>query len=193
MDPFTPFAGLMVGCLIAAAIQQGWSRLPNRQLWDGFSPEGSPQLAAVWSIGLVALLGLSTYKDQTKSPPPNAFVLGARLAHVANSTYDRNLPMLDRHIAKAKNLTALYDVYMSDKLLAKAGKLPSFDEAKIVEPRLKSTYLVKDPSVYNTRVLHELMGAGCVIEVTRNRQGYVLTPSSGLPAECDGVLAKAIQ
>jgi hypothetical protein len=42
-------------------------------------------------------------------------------------------------------------------------------------------------------VLQELLAAGCVIEVTRNRRGYVLTPSSGLPAECDGVLAKAIQ
>ena len=193
MDPFTPFAGLLTGCLLAAVVERIWSSLPNGQMLDRYGPDSSPKFAAAWSIGFLSLFAVSTYREQTAEPPPDAFIMGARLARHANSTYDRNLPMLDRHRVKAKDLAVLYDVYMSDKRLAKDGKLPSFDEAKRVEGRLNVTYLVKDPSVYNTRVLQALMAAGCVVDVGRSRHGYVMTPASSLPAECDDVLAKAIR
>lgn len=191
IDPFTPFAALMTGCLLAATLERGWLALPKLGFIERYGPQASPGHAAVFTLACLAVPALYTWRDQREHPPRDAFVLGARLAGLANTTYDRNLPLLQRRRQKAKDLAVMYNVYMSDKRLAKDGKLPDFDEAKRMEPDLNMIYIVKDPSVYSASVLKRLDRAGCVVEVSRNKRGYVLTPDTALSRECDDLLARA--
>jgi hypothetical protein len=113
------------------------------------------------------------------------------MAWLSANAYERNLPIA-APARSAKTLMTIYDVYLSDKLLARDGQLPNYNDAKRRARNL--TYLVKNPKAYRGKVFQDLLTAGCVLEIRRNtapitKRGYADTKrTEPLPARCDELL-----
>ena len=87
----------------------------------------------------------------------------------------------------------LYGVYIHDKRLARDGRLPDYNEAKLRYQNL--AYIVKDPHAYRRNTFRRLLDAGCVLQLRRGSprpgtRGFVDTKfTQGLPPTCDALLA----
>ena len=188
-DPFTPFGAVLSGALLAAGLSAAWGRLPGWAWLERYDPAKRPSSAAGWTLALLAVLAVLSYREQVAHPPRHAFEYGARIARLANRTYERNLPLIQRKRKTAKDLQVVYSVYMSDELLARDGKLPTYDEAKRFEAGV--AYIVKDEKAYGPGTLTRLIEAGCAMQVSRSKQVAVMAPTKELPRRCDAELAQA--
>jgi len=201
MEPATPFLGVYAGVLLAQAATELYALLsPKPEVLARFGPGAGPACAAVWSLSLIGVAALATDSYQHHHPVLDGYVRGKEIADLVNRTYDRNLPILERS-RRAKVLTAVYDVYLDDRRLAKAGKLPNLDEVAIVHGG--STVLLKDPSAYGRQTLAQLMDAGCYVDLkpgggrapgTRDHRASIRIANPGtaqLPDSCDAVLTGA--
>jgi len=190
MEPFTPFAALISAVFLAhvAASLWGERRWPE---WVARYGPTSPDLVAFWALGLLALVGWAGRTLGGTDRSPDAFALGRRLASEANDTYRRNLPVVTHKRDKPKNLAVLYDVYMDDGLLVKDGKLPNMTEVSRYERGY--TYVVKSPAAYPRGKFAQMLAAGCVLEVSRSREGYQLSSWDPLPASCDDLLRETVR
>jgi hypothetical protein len=198
MDPMTPFMGVYAGSFMAVAIRELWQRhAPKVGLVERYGPSGEAPVQAVWAVGVVAIFAYMTWSYQRAHPPLDAFKRGREISSLMNRTYERNLPILERS-NRAKILTAIYDVYMDDTKLARAGKLPSFDEAEFNHGG--ASYLIKDRAVYSKNTLSRLLDEGCFVLVkrgparnkgTRDRRSTIgiESPVGGPPPSCDALLA----
>jgi hypothetical protein len=142
---------------------------------------------------VVALAGVRTYRQQRETPPFDGLEHGALMARLANLTYERNLPIVQRG-KRAKVLVAFYNVYLHDKKLARAGVLPDFAAAKRRDSA--GSYIVKDPSVYSRQLFAKLLEAECVLDVRRGSKQLGMggcadtSRYTELPARCDALLAE---
>jgi len=137
-----------------------------------------------------AALSVSSYLD-LKEEGPRAFTQGRELSVITNDAYARNLPIVIRRAraggpAYARDVGAIYAIYIDPKALQRNGRLPSFDEAKRVSGSL--TYLVKDPSAYGAAKLNRMLDAGCALEVRETTPTMSVSPWGTLPASCDAEL-----
>ncbi len=200
MDPSTPFMGALAGTYLAATLGVGWQALTRRlaEPWLAYGPSGGAWFQSAWATLLIGLVALLTHRAQKAQPPLNAFVRGQEIARLANDTYERNLPLVESG-GRAKVLTAIYDVYLDDRRLARDGILPDF--ADVSGRQGKFTYLLKDPKAYRKGTLGKLMDEGCYMELdngparnpgTRDRRSSIEIkhPADLLPARCDELLAE---
>jgi hypothetical protein len=201
MDPALPFAALYAGIVSAVFIRRATGLLSQVPGGVGKVFLGGRALLRRWPVALGAVftsLGLAgwlTYQHQVKFPIFDGWAHGAVMARLANRTYERNLPIATGRARKV--LAAFYSVYLDDKTLARDGVLPSFKEA--VRWSARTTYLVRDPSVYTRKIFERLDEAGCVLEVQRGskRKGMKgCADTRGrkeLPAKCDALLRELTQ
>jgi hypothetical protein len=197
MEPATPLMGVWAGSFLAVVAGRLWSTPSSRsRLLERFGPGGEPWAQAAWSLLVIGLLTVVTLRDQRKDPPLNAFVRGEELSGLLNRTYDRNLPISERSAGRAKLLTAVYDVYMDDRKLARNGKLPDLRDARLVQRG--TSYLIKDHSVYRKETLARLLDEGCHVALkkggsrnkgTRDRRSTIVV-SAEPPPRCDALLAE---
>jgi hypothetical protein len=198
MDPVIGFAGIYAAFAVATTVR-ALAGLPGRlpalqAIWSRLRwLLAKPSVTAVASVTVTLILAWHTQRDQAEEPPFDGKAQGQLMAHLATRTYDRNLPLAQRS-TRAKTLVAFYNVYLDPGRLVRGGILPSFDKAR---RRARSyTYLVKDPSVYSSKIFNALLAEGCVLEV-RNIKRLPRIPScadatrhSQLPARCDTLLAE---
>ena len=196
MDPALPFAALYAGIVSAVAIRRAGGLLSQVPGAPGKVFASARALLRRWPVALGAVFaslgvaGWLTYQHQVKFPIFDGWAHGAVMARLANRTYERNLPIATGRARKV--LAAFYSVYLDDKTLARDGVLPSFKEA--VRWSARTTYLVRDPSVYTRKIFEQLDEAGCVLEVQRGSKqkgmkGCADTRSrKELPARCDALL-----
>jgi hypothetical protein len=196
MDPALPFAALCASIVSAVFVRRAAVRLTQTPGAIGKALLRARASLQRWPVALgsvfvtLGLAGWLTYRDQVKFPILDGLVHGALMARLANHTYERNLPIVDPRTGKV--LAAFYSVYLDDKALARDGALPSFRAA--VRRSARTTYLVRDPSVYNRNTFEELYAAGCVIEVQRGPKNKGMKGCADIvgrrepPAECDSRL-----
>jgi len=146
--------------------------------------------ATVLLVSCVAL-SVSSYRD-LKQEGPRALTQGRELTAITNDAYARNLPIVIRRsriggLAYARDLMAIYAIYVNPKALLRSGRLPSFEEAKRVSGAL--TYLVKDPRAYSGAKLNHMLQAGCALEVRETTPSMSVSPWGILPTSCDAELA----
>ena len=105
------------------------------------------------------------------------------MSDVATDAYVCNLPIVSTHHPRAT--WVVYAVLIDDKLLAKNGKLPPFDDVKIEEGQ--RWWLVKDRDRDDPDKLHRLQRAHCAVEVTVKKPAPIsaMHPMKWLPASCD--------
>jgi hypothetical protein len=197
MEPATPLMGVWAGSFLAVVAGRLWSTPSSRsRLLERLGPDGEPWAHAAWSLLVIGLLTVVTLRDQRKDPPLNAFVRGEELSGLLNRTYDRNLPISERSTGRAKLLTAVYDVYMDDRKLARNGKLPNLRDARLVQRG--TSHLIKDHSVYRKETLARLLDEGCHVALkkggsrnrgTRDRRSTIVA-SAEPPPRCDALLAE---
>ncbi|HYP86795.1 MAG TPA: hypothetical protein VEQ59_01545, partial [Polyangiaceae bacterium] len=197
MDPAIPFAALCAAWLAATGVR-ALGKLPERLTPP---PAGLARAQALLAQPVVALgltlavtLGLAfvTHRDQEAEPPFDGRAHGELMARLANQTYQRNLPLAHKS-KRAKTLVAVYNVYLDARSLVRNGVLPNVEDV-----RLRSrdyTYVVKDPSVYDSNVFSTLRNAGCVLELRNLKRRRIHTSAdatrrSELPAKCDALLAE---
>lgn len=190
MDPAAPFAAVCAAVLFGILLGR---TLERWGFWSKYGLAAEPRNAAACTVVIVGIAALLTYRQQSHNPPFDGVAQGAKVARLANDTYNRNLPIACETRA-SKVLMTVYDVYLSDRSLARARILPDYDKAKRHARRL--TYLVKDSRAYDERVFSRLLDAGCVLQLQRgadaSRRGYADTKQhEELPAACDGELAAA--
>lgn len=197
MEPATPFMGVWAGSFLAVVAGRLW-RAPSSKnsLLARFGPDGDAAAHVAWSLLVIGLLIVVTLREQRKEPPVDAFARGRELSGLLNRTYQRNLPISERSAGRAKILTAVYDVYMDDRTLARAGKLPNLDEARLVQRG--SSYLIKDRTVYRKETLGRLVDEGCYVALkkggsrnkgTRDRRSTIVV-SAEPPPSCDALLTE---
>lgn len=197
MIPAAPFAALGAVFLLTATLGEALRSLERR------SPRAlkalrsrrwlsAPPVTAALIVSVALAAGVWTSHQENRRPSFDGKARGARVAALANDTYDRNLPLF-HNTRRAKPLVAVYDVYLSPERLVRAGMLPDAEEVMLRHQR--SSYIVKDPAVYDRKVFGRLRKEGCVLEVRRGRARK--TPSfadtsraSPLPAKCDALLTK---
>jgi len=184
LDPSAPFVELVTALFVALALRQLWqeferpalSRLANR-----VQPFGGAFVAI--GCALIVYSGYSDWKGDTR----NAFSKGSELSSIANDTYRRNLPIFIRKTRAAdvyaRDVAALYSIYIDPRDELRNGRLPSFDEAKRVTGNL--TYLVKDPAAYPPSKVTQLISAGCALEVRETTPSMTAAPWATLPPSCD--------
>ena len=117
---------------------------------------------------------------------------GSELSEITNDAYARNLPIVIRKSriggpSYARDVMAIYAIYIDPKALLRSGRLPSFEEAKRVSGPF--TYLVKSPRAYNAAKLNHMLDAGCALEVRENTPTMSISPWGTLPTSCDAELA----
>lgn len=200
MEPATPFLGVYAGSFLALVLRETWQPQAGKiRLLDRYGPGAGPTTQVAWALLVVGLLTYVTLSQQRRHPPLDAFARGAEIARLMNRTYDRNLPIVE-HSSRAKILTAIYDVYMDDRRLARDGKLPLLDEVALKQRG--KTYLIKDQAAYAKGTLSRLIKEGCFVAVkkgparnprTRDRRSTIgiEAPDGGPPASCDALLAEA--
>jgi hypothetical protein len=201
MDPALPFAALCAGILVAtfiATVAATLTRLPGSV--GKVCVKASAWLLR-WQIGLggvlltVALAGWLTYVHQLKFPILDGVEHGARMARLANRTYERNLPIVHSNRV-GKVLVAFYDVYLHDQKLARNGVLP--DIASVRRRFHEHHYLVRDPSVYTHKTFERLHEAGCSLELRRGSKALGMKGCADTlqnvepPARCDALLRELI-
>jgi hypothetical protein len=199
LEPATPFLGALAGTYLAVVLAAGFDAA--RRAWgESWLPSGSsgPWYQSALATLLVAAIAVTTYRTQKRYPPLDGYARGLEIATLANDTYARNLPLVESG-GRAKVLTAIYDVYLDDRKLARRGILPNFDEVSGRHGRY--TYLLQNPKVYRKGTLQQLMDEGCYMELdngsarnphTRDRRSSIRIahPSELLPPRCDALLAE---
>ena len=185
LDPMAPFVELVTGMFIALVLQQLFAERGNGPVWKKL--ERLPRYGVVFVVALCAGLGASSYSE-LKADDHHPFTTGTELAEVTNNAYARNLPIVIHkgHGAGqsyARDVLAVYAIYLDPKQLVRNGSLPSFDDAKRVSGGM--TYLVKDPSSYSTAKVNALVDAGCAIEVHESTPSMTISPWGILPPNCD--------
>jgi len=140
---------------------------------------------------LCSVLGASSYSE-LKADDHHPFTTGSELAEVTSDAYARNLPIVIRRghgagQSYARDVFAVYAIFIDPKLLVRDGTLPSFEQAKRVSGSM--TYLVKDPKSYNAAKVNALVDAGCAIEVRETTPSMTISPWAILPASCDAEVA----
>jgi hypothetical protein len=200
MEPATPFLGVYAGAFLATTLLELWrGPVLDTGLVARYGPS-SPlaHVQALWCVGTIAAIAFVTYAGQRSQPPLDAFARGRQIATSVNRAYARNLPILERS-GRAKALTAVYDVYLDDRLLARDGRLPNLNE--VAFKQRGTTYLVKDRSAFTKDTLPRLVEEGCYVEVgggplrnpgTRDRRSSIKLGPLGTepPARCDALLAE---
>jgi hypothetical protein len=181
-DVLSPFVELFAGLFLALAVRQ-WLAQPRKQRF--VKRFDSPRVAAVATVVLVALTGTTSY---ALGDPGRIFRFNARMSEVATDAYVRGLPIVSTRDPRAT--WVVYAVLIDDKLLARGGILPSFEDAKIVDG--SRWWLVRDPPRYDLEKLYMLQRANCVVEVTVKKPSPIskMEPTERLPASCDRLLEK---
>jgi hypothetical protein len=199
MEPATPFLGVYAGAFVAAVGGALWHDAPKVAWVQRFRPSASPHSSAVWALIAIAAFAHWSRSSQRRNPPVNAFVRGAEISGSMSRTYDRNLPICEKS-KKTKVLTAVYDVYLDDKKLARKGKLPDLKEAALY--RDGQACLIKDSAVYRKGTLSRLIDEGCYVALKlgrlRNPGTRDIRRSLGFdtpgepPPHCDARLAELV-
>ena len=198
MIPVAPFAAVGAGVAVATALvllARGLRLVPSfaSALQRAGSFVAQRRIATASMLAAVALTGVYTYERQLTNPPFDGVGHGALMARLANNTYARNLPIVQRG-KRAKTLVAFYNVYLHDSKLARAGILPDFSAVRRRDSA--GTYLVKDPSAYSRQTFAKLLDAECVLDVRRGNKKLGMggcadtTRYTELPAHCDALLAE---
>jgi hypothetical protein len=189
LDPTAPFVQLVTALFVALVMKQLWQERGNGKVWQ--------QLGRLERYGatllLVSCLALATssYLD-LKQEGSRALTQGLELSEISNDAYARNLPIVIRRSraggsAYARDVMAIYAIYIDPKALLRNGRLPSFDEAKRVSGSF--TYLVQNPKAYSAAKLNHMLDAGCALEVRENTPTMSVSPWGSLPTSCDAELA----
>ncbi len=182
-DVTAPFIELLVGLFLAMILRELLGRFTDRPRVKRIT--GSPRWAAVTVLVLVGVAGWVSYSAAAPGLEDHVLRYNAQISAVATDAYVRNLPIVSTRDPRAT--WVVYAVLIDDKLLARDGKLPPFDDVKIEDGG--RWWLVKDPSRYDVEKLHRLQRARCVVEVTVNAPGPIsnVRPMKRLPAACDRI------
>ncbi len=186
LDPTAPFVELVIAMLIALVVRELWKEGGPR--WQVFHRYSKYSWALV--VVLCGALTWASYSDL--SGGQRVFTEGRLVAELANDTYSRNLPIVIKKPRSAnryyaRDVLALYAIYIDVRSLVRNGQLPSFDSAKRVAGSL--TYLVKEPRSYDGRKVNEMIDAGCALEVKETGPTLTLIQWDRLPAMCDALHA----
>jgi hypothetical protein len=196
MDPALPFAALCAAIVSGVFMRRGAGLLTEVPGAVGKAFLRAKGLLQRWQVALGAIfvtLGLTgwlTYQHQVESPILDGRAHGAVMERLANRTYERNLPLVDPRTGKV--LAAFYSVYLDDKALARDGALPSF--RAVARRSGRTTYLVRDPSVYKRATFEQLQTAGCVLELQRGPKDEGMKGCADVrgrrepPPRCDALL-----
>jgi hypothetical protein len=190
LDPTAPLVQLLNALFVTRTLREAWRRLRGDHWPHRFSPLA--RFGPVATLALVVILSWSSYQDTRNSLATHPFRVNAQMADVATDAYLRNLPLVFRRPPSRTfdypgSLDVVYSVLLDDKLLARNGVLPKFEEAKRVQgPR---TFLVRNPSAYDQDggKLARMIRSHCFIEVRDRRLFMQLRPMSKLSPECDAV------
>jgi hypothetical protein len=179
-DVLSPFVQLFAGLFFALAVQQWLAKSRKGRFAKRFD---SPRVAAVATLVLVALAGTTSY---AAGSPGRLLRFNARMSDVATDAYVRGLPIVSTRDQRAT--WVVYAVLIDDKLLARNGVLPPFEDARIVDGY--RWWLVRDPARYDLEKLHRLEREHCVVVVTVKKPNPIsrMEPKERLPASCDRVL-----
>jgi len=190
IEPFTPFAALITGAFLAHVLATLWNQ---GAWWKGAAQYGPTQqrFVALWALGSLLLVASAGRALTVVDAKPSGVAQGEELARMTTNTYERGLPVAEHRRGKTRMLELLYDVYLDDRLLARAGRLPNLPEATSYERGF--TYFVKSPTSYGPGKFSQLLTAGCVLEASRVRREYQLSSWDPLPAKCDNLLRGAPQ
>jgi Dolichyl-phosphate-mannose-protein mannosyltransferase len=185
LDPTAPFVQLVTALFVALVVDQLWQERGNGKAWQHVERHGRTLL-----LVLCIALSASSYLD-LKQEGPRAFSQGSELSEITNDAYARNLPIVIRRAraggpAYARDVMAIYAIYIDPSALQRKGRLPSFEEAKRVSGSL--TYLVKNPREYSGAKLNQMLEAGCALEVRENTPTMSVSPWGVLPSSCDAEL-----
>ncbi|HEX7454074.1 MAG TPA: hypothetical protein VF294_17395, partial [Polyangiaceae bacterium] len=188
LDPTAPFVQLVTALFVVLVIEQLWQERGDGRV--GRQLGRLERYGATFLLIASAALSVSSYLD-LKEEGPRAFIQGHELSLITNDAYARNLPIVIRRAraggpAYARDLLAIYAIYIDPKALQRNGRLPSFEEAKRVSGSL--TYLVKDPRAYGAAKLNRMLDAGCALEVRETTPTMSVSPWGTLPASCDAEL-----
>ena len=188
LDPTAPFVQLVTALFVVLVIEQLWQERGDGRV--GRQLGRLERYGATFLLIASAALSVSSYLD-LKEEGPRAFTQGHELSVITNDAYARNLPIVIRRAraggpAYARDVLAIYAIYLDPKALQRNGRLPSFEEAKRVSGSL--TYLVKDPSAYGAAKLNHMLDAGCALEVRETTPSMSVSPWGILPASCDAEL-----
>jgi hypothetical protein len=189
LDPTAPFVQLVTALFVALVLEQLWQERGTGRGWQALSR--LERHGATLLLALCVALGASSYLD-LKQEGARALTQGSELSEIANDAYARNLPIVIRKSrtggpAYARDVMALYAIYIDPKALSRGGRLPSFEEAKRVSGSF--TYLVQNPKAYSAAKLNHMLDAGCALEVRENTPSMSVSPWGSLPASCDAELA----
>jgi Dolichyl-phosphate-mannose-protein mannosyltransferase len=182
LDPTAPFVELITALFVALVLQQLWQERSAQ-----FSVlDRAPRFGALIAAALCAALAFSSYAS-LKEDGQRALTTASELAEMANDTYARNLPIVIRRprsggASYARDILALYAIYIDPAALVRDGRMPSFEEAKRVSGSV--TYLVKSPRAYNMAKVNALLDAGCALEVRETTPTMTAAPWGTLPASC---------
>ncbi len=189
LDPTAPFVQLVTALFVVLVLQQLWQEQGDGRV--GQQLGRLERYGATLLLIASAALSVSSYLD-LKQEGPRALIQGHELSVITNDAYARNLPIVIRRAraggpAYARDVMAIYSIYLDPKALQRNGRLPSFEEAKRVSGSL--TYLVKDPRAYGAAKLNRMLDAGCALEVRETTPTMSVSPWGTLPASCDAELA----
>jgi hypothetical protein len=187
LDPTAPFVELVIAMLVALVVRELWQEaLPRWQGQNRFT-------TYFWVVVLVLCGSLSWSSYSDVKDGQRTFTEQQQMSELANDAYNRNLPIVIRKPRSAnrfyaRDVMALYAIYIDVRALVRNGELPSFDRAKRVSGAL--TYLVKTPSSYDTRKVNAMLDAGCALEVRETGPSMRLTQSDPLPPSCEALHAR---
>ncbi len=187
LDPAAPFVKLVTALFVALVAEQLWAERGSGVVWQKLALV--PRYGGLLVIGLCTVLTAWSYSELRESGS-QTFKTGSELSELANDAYARNLPIVIRRPRNggqvyARDVLALYAIYIDPKPLLRGGRLPSFDEAKRVSGSL--TYLVQNPRSYDIAKVDRMMEAGCALEVREISAFMTAAPWETLPASCDAL------
>ena len=141
------------------------------------------RLARLACVLFAVLAGAGSYALAAPDLADHVLPYNAKISEIVTDAYVRNLPIVSTRDKRATWVA--YAVLIDDRLLARKGKLPNFDDVKIEEG--DRWWLVKEPSKYSLDKLHRMQRAHCAVEVTVNAPGPIsaIRPTRPLPASCD--------
>jgi hypothetical protein len=185
LDPMAPFVELITGLFFTLVLQQLVAERGSGPIWRKL--EQLPRYGFAVAAVLCGALGAYSYSE-LKADDHHPYTTGTELAEVTSNAYERNLPIVIHKgrgagQSYARDVLAVYAIYIDPKLLVRDGTLPSFDQAKRVSGSM--TYLVKDPEAYSAAKVNAMIDAGCAIEVHESTPSMTISPWGILPPSCD--------
>ncbi|HEY1535873.1 MAG TPA: glycosyltransferase family 39 protein [Polyangiaceae bacterium] len=189
LDPTAPFVQLVTALFVALVVEQLWQERGSGRVSQQLGR--LERYSATFLLVSCAALAASSYLD-LKEEGSRALTQGRELTEISNDAYARNLPIVIRKSriggpAYARDVLAIYAIYIEPKALLRGGRLPSFEEAKRVSGSF--TYLVRNPKAYSAAKLNHMLDAGCALEVRENTPTMSVSPAGSLPTSCDTELA----